>query len=559
MGVATTNEAERILATTGLLEYQKPRFKKEQFVEHGGVLCALPALLAQGLLSYKEVYTNLPKGYYGIESIILTLTIMALCRIKNPERLKQHRVGELGSLLGLDRVPEVKCLREKIKSIVGQNQAQTWNEKLVSQWLGNPTEESFYFYVDGHVRIYYGNKANLPVKYISRQKLCLSATTEYWVNDQQGLPYLVVTGELTEKLEQVLKESIIHQLMANTIIQQRQADHKEVLFTLVFDREAYHPAFFQALWQEYQIAVITYRKNVKDKWDNEDFKPFEITVINNKVTMLLCEKEVILGGFTFREIRQLSEDGTHQTPIITTHPPSLSLEMIASKMFSRWSQENFFRYLIQDFDFDKMWTYGTQELDENKQIVNPAYRQNEQQIKKIREKKGRLNAKLANQLDEIVKNTIDHIPQYSNKQKQLISQIENIEKEENIVVAKRKIISTKITLKEMPIDKKYNQLKSEHKHFINIIKMIAYRAETALVQIITPHFTRDKEEGRMLIKQLMNTPADLMPDYQNKTLIIRVAGLSANRFNQAIEELLLDLNKTETNYPGTDLRLIYTK
>ena len=126
-------------------------------------------------------------------------------------------------------------------------------------------------------------------------------------------------------------------------------------------------------------------------------------------------------------------------------------------------------------------------------------------------------------------------------------------------MAKRKIISTKITLKEMPIDKKYNQLKSEHKHFINIIKMIAYRAETALVQIITPHFTRDKEEGRMLIKQLMNTPADLMPDYQNKTLIIRVAGLSANRFNQAIEELLVDLNKTETNYPGTDLRLIYTK
>jgi len=158
------------------------------------------------------VYEDLPKGYYGMESMMLTLAIMALCRIKNPEQLKQHRVGELGALIGLDRVPEVKCLRKKIDLIVSQSKATQWNKKLMDQWLGTE-DDAFFFYIDGHVRIYYGSLARLPAKYVSRQKLCLSATTEYWVNDSDGLPYLVVTGELTEKLEQVIREKIIDHLM----------------------------------------------------------------------------------------------------------------------------------------------------------------------------------------------------------------------------------------------------------------------------------------------------------------------------------------------------------
>jgi hypothetical protein len=54
----------------------------------------------------------------------MTLAFMALSRIKNPEQLKQCRPGEIGRVLGLDRIPEVKCLREKIKFLTNQNQAK---------------------------------------------------------------------------------------------------------------------------------------------------------------------------------------------------------------------------------------------------------------------------------------------------------------------------------------------------------------------------------------------------------------------------------------------------
>ena len=45
---------------------------------------------------------------------------------------------------------------------------------------------------------------------------------------------------------------------------------------------------------------------------------------------------------------------------------------MAGKMFGRWSQENFFRYMIMDYDFDKMTEFGIEDIDENKEVVNPS-------------------------------------------------------------------------------------------------------------------------------------------------------------------------------------------
>jgi hypothetical protein len=38
---------------------------------------------------------------------------MALCRIKTIEKFRGQPPGEFGKLIGLDRAPEVRCLREK--------------------------------------------------------------------------------------------------------------------------------------------------------------------------------------------------------------------------------------------------------------------------------------------------------------------------------------------------------------------------------------------------------------------------------------------------------------
>ncbi len=162
------------------------------------------------------------------------------------------------------------------------------------------------------MRIYYGTQANLPSKYVSRQKLCLHATTEYWVNDAQGLPVLMVMGELTEKLTQVIEQQIIPQLQQTIFLKQNEEqqnisiEKKEddiPVCILIFDREAYEPKFFQRLWDKYRIAVITYRKNVKDLWENKDFLINKVVVLEQTITMQLCEKAITLEGIPFREVR----------------------------------------------------------------------------------------------------------------------------------------------------------------------------------------------------------------------------------------------------------------
>ena len=551
--MATTRSLERAMAAVGLIDQAVPVFAHHQGIANGGVLFALPALTSQGLLLYKQVYDNLSNGYYGLQSTILTLAFMALCRIKNPEQLKQHNAGELGALIGLDRVPEVRCLREKIKQVVAQNKAQQYNGILLNHWLKN--EDEFFFYIDGHVRIYYGHGASLPLKYVSRQKLCLSATTEYWVNDMEGLPYLVFMGELNEKMQEVIEHRIVPQLKINTCIAKRISTNEKVLFTLVFDRECYEPAFFQRLWTDHQIAVITYRKNVTGKWGEALFKPYKTTVIGNSVTVLLCEQQTTLGSHPFREIRSLTESG-HQTAIITTNP-DITIDQVASKMFSRWSQENYFKYLIADYNFDKMIQYGIETIDETRKIINPEYRKITHRIKKLTEKIQRQEAKFYKVIDQVHTQPIDHIITLSRKQLKATVAIETLKSDKEILQKQRADMPHKITLKDMPDATRYNKLKTESKLFMNIIKMICYRAETAMAELISPYFYKQNNEKRMLIKQLFNTPADIMVNEQNQTLTITIASLSATRYNDAIKELCTTLNQTETVFPGTNLKLIY--
>ena len=452
---------ERAIAAAGILEEAPPEFSHKQSVDNAGVLFALPALIAQGLLKYQQVYQRLSHGYYGLQSTILTLAFMALCRIKNPEQMKQQKVGELGALIGLDRVPETRCLREKIQQIVNQNKAKEYNTLLLNHWLSD--EDEFFFYIDGHVRIYHGHKANLPAKYVSRQKLCLSATTEYWVNDADGLPYLVFMGELSEKMQDVIELQIIPELKANAIIAQRINAKEKTLFTLVFDRECYQPSFFQRLWENHHIAVITYRKNVKDKWEENLFQSHAVTILGNTITALLYEQNVELGGHTFREIRCLNEGG-HQTAIITTNE-DITLAQVASKMFSRWSQENFFKYLIADYDFDKMVQYGSETIDENTKIVNPEYRKINHKIKKLAEKIHRREAKFYKVAEQINEEDIDEIPTLSRSQIQAMEAITVLQKEKETLIDARSKMQSKIMLKEMPDVTRLNKLKPESKLF----------------------------------------------------------------------------------------------
>lgn len=530
--------------------YAPSYFEPNESVLNAGVLLSIPALFSQGLNKAFKVYSPLPAGFYGLQHMLLLLCFMALCRIKNPEQLKNYPPGEWGKLLGLDRIPEAGYLRKKIKQITDQAKTGELHRALFQEWTSHLSE--FFFYIDGHVRVYHGSQANLPKRFVSREKLCLNGTTEFWVNDQQGMPLMVITGELNEKLKTAIIQAI-EGITKELNIQ--PTNNGQPVFTLIFDREAYEPAWFKFLLDNYQVAVITYRKNVKDKWLEKSFQSTDIKQLNNNVTIQLCEMGTVLNGAWFREVRKLSEGG-HQTSILTTHP-SLPIEAIAEKMFSRWTQENFFKYMSENFDFDRIIEYGFEEVSQQTTVINPSYNKISYELKKCREKRARQKAKLLNMMEKEPKQSLEQFIENIALTSDLMFKIAEYDNRIEDLKKQRSKIEPRIKIADMPKDKRYNKLKSESKMMKNAILMIAYRAETALYNTMNEFYTSNKKDGRMILKEIFKSDADLVPDYDKKTLTVIMHSLSNNRFNQVAAKLCESMNKTQTLYPNTNLTLIY--
>ena len=252
MGMGATDTLGRMMASLGKMVEAPIQFEPAVDVVNGGVLLSLPALMANGLLRHTYELFRLPPGFYGMASIFLLLAMMALCRLKHPEGLRYCAPGERGKLLGLDRAPEVKTLRRKVKILSGLQQTETRRAQLCEQWMSGPNEDSFVLYVDGHVRVYHGKQTQLPRHYVARERLCLRGTTDYWVNEMEGQPLLVINKPVDPGLLRVMREQVVPRLLHDVAHQpsEQQLDQDRLLhrFTIVFDREGYSPEFLKQCW-----------------------------------------------------------------------------------------------------------------------------------------------------------------------------------------------------------------------------------------------------------------------------------------------------------------------
>ena len=346
MGMGAVRVEERVLAAFGGLIETPTRFEPGRDVSCGGVLWALPALLANGLLHRQAEYFELPKGFYGVVHVLLLMGFLALARIKSLERLRFEPPGEWGHLLGLDRIPEVHTLRTKLGQMAQGQKVECWSAGLSEQWMAQAPELAGRLYVDGHVRVYHGHQTPMPKRYVAREKLCLRGTTDYWINDQEGRPFFVVNTPANPGLIAVLRQEIIPRLLQEVPQQPTEEELKgdpyRFRLVMIFDREGYSPELFAELWAQ-RIAAQTYRKGTLAAWPVEEFQDDEVSLPHGEQQkMKLAERGVWLGNkLWLREIRRLSSNG-HQTAVISTDFKSGRVQ-IARQMFSRWAQENWFK------------------------------------------------------------------------------------------------------------------------------------------------------------------------------------------------------------------------
>ena len=564
MGTACTRPDERVLAAFGFLNGASTQFEICRDVSFGGVLCALPALAVNGLFRHIASCLQQLRGYYSTLHVIVLLAYMALCRIKAVEQLQYQPPGELGKLLGLDRVPEVRCLRQKLAALSIDDGPQKWAGLLARDWLKAEPEMAGALYVDGHVRLYHGDLTALPKRYVSRQRLCLRGTTDYWVNDALGRPFFVVERTIDHGLLEVLKSDIVPRLLKDVPGQpteaELEADRYRARFVILFDREGYSPEFFKAMWQTHRIACITYHKFPKGAWPADEFAEVETTLPNGeRVALKLAERGTWIGdrksGLWMRETRKLTESG-HQVSLISTAFDK-SERGDSAQLFSRWSQENFFRYMMEHFAIDLLNEYGTEEIAETKRpVVNPKWRELDRQRRSVKSKLTHRQARFAAlalhpEFDEAAQ------ARWAKQKADLVEAIQQFEKELTDINDKLKTTPTHLKWDELPTDEKFQRLAPSRKQLVDTVKMVAYRAETAMASIVREKLVR-KDDARSLLRDLFRSEADLVPDLEQRVLRVDVHPMSNPRSNCAIAYLLENLNAAEFTYPGTDLRLIYS-
>lgn len=557
LGMACTRTVERILSAVGIIRGTISKFERCLDVSFGGSLLGIPALVANGLTNGIRSIFSMKEGYYSMLQLFVLLGIMALCRIKTIEQLKYESPGELGKLIGLDRIPEVRCLRKKLKELSKNDAAFKWQNVLKKYWLDSNPNLAGILYVDGHVRVYHGKSANVPKHYVSRERLCLKGITDYWINDAIGQPFFLVEKVVDNGLIQTLKNEIVPQLISD-VPNQPTADelHQNPYlhrFMLIFDREGYSPDLFKELWEKYRIACITYHKFPGEKWPESFFNETIVHMPNGeKIKMKLAEMGTFLAGKIWvREIRRLKKNG-HQTSILTTAYTHLTTQT-AAYMFSRWSQENFFKYMMQHYAIEALCQYETKIFTDTIKVVNPAWRRIERNKNSLVSKLNRRKVEYASLSlkSDADSNATENIIL---KKTELVEEIELMEKElEGIQIMQRK------TDKHIPAD----HLEGEDiiiapvtpvKTLTDAIKMIAYRAETRMAAILKEKLSNE-DEARALIREIMRTPANIIPDVEK--LKIQLHPMSTQRANRAVEYLIDILNETKTMYPGTTLKLSF--
>jgi hypothetical protein len=558
MGMGCVRVADRILAAFGGLIEAPTCFEAGRDVSCGGVLWALPALLANGLLHRQAECFQLPPGFYGVVHVLLLTGFLALARVKSLERLRFEPPGEWGHLLGLDRIPEVHTLRTKLGQMAQGQQVESWSQSLSEQWMEQAPELAGRLYVDGHVRVYHGHQTPLPKRYVAREKLCLRGTTDYWINDQAGRPFFVVNTAANPGLIAVLRQEIVPRLLQEVPQQpsaaELQADRYRCRFIIIFDREGYSPELFAELWQQ-RIACQTYRKGALEDWPEEEFQEYEVDLPQGeKQRMKLAERGVWLGHQLWvREIRHLSDNG-HQTAVISTDYQS-DLVQIARQMFSRWAQENWFKYMIEHFGLESLITYQLEPVSETTRVVNPAARALAAQIKSKTAQRSRRRAEYgAGQLTEPLEAAAAE--KYQNRQTQLRQTIEALDQELAGLKQQRKQVPAHVTLGELPPADRFQQLARAKKHLVDTIKMVAYRAETALAMSLREHLNRT-DDARALLRAIFVTAADLAPDEAAGTLTVSLHHLTNACADRLAGQLAEELNATETIFPGTQLRLVF--
>jgi hypothetical protein len=531
------------MARMGLLDDAAPMFANAKGVPNAGVLLAIPVLVDSGIFGIaRKHFCSLGPAFYGLRTTVLAFLVMALLRIKRAENLKETFPQDLGRVMGLDRAPEMKTLRRKIQQLAAGERGLGFMKALAELRSKVFSEALAFLYVDGHVRVYSG-KEKLSKAHVTQRNLSLPATTDYWVNDRDGQPVLVITTEANDAMTLMLEKVLEN---VKPLLNGQRA-------TAIFDRGGWSPKLFSTLIDS-GFDVMTYRKGKATPVPAGEFKEYTGKVDGTEVQYELADQRVTLlkGKLTMRQVTRLRENGK-QTQILTNRFDLPTIE-VPFRMFARWRQENFFKYMAEEFALDALVDYGKEQTNPDRTVPNPKLKDLNKQLRDARTEEAALEreygaAAIAN--PESKRSSMRGFKAAIGRT--LAKPLRTIRAKIKELMAHRQETPKRVSAAEANNGSPSKKLRTETKRITDVFKSVAYQAESTLYAKLSPHYRRNDQEGRTLISTALQSAADI--EVRGTQLLVTLLPLSSQHRTNAIRALCNELNASETRFPGTSLTL----
>jgi transposase len=539
---AADRSFDRHLAYLGRLDDAAPLFRTGTSIAGAGVLLALPCVLDSGLLRIsRKLYGEIGPAFYGLRTSLLTLLFMALLRIQRPEQLKQRDPAAFGRLLGLDRAPEVKTLRRQLTRLAAHHRAEQLAVELARQRVDQRGHLTGFLYIDGHVRAYHGQRPIASKAYVARRHLAMPATTDYWINDRSGDPLLMITGDLGQSLAKALPD----------LLRQVRAVVGERRVTIVFDRGGFSPKLFATMIKD-GFDVLTYRKGRCRRINERRFIRRRARLDGRRVDFLLHDQRVgfLKGKLRLRQVTRLCESG-HQTQIITSRLDLRDIE-VAWRMFDRWRQENFFKYMRQEFLLDALVDYQIEPEEPTRTVGNPQRRALDKKVRAARADLAKIERQYGSAAADHAGQRRPTMHAFKRAHSRLAAQLRTARTRLGRLIKLRRNVPKLVEVRDLN-QQTVVKLATERKHLTDIIKMVAYQAESDLLALLRPHYLRAEEEGRTLLHELFAAAGDIR--VSDRELAITLAPLSSPHRTRAAQALCDILDKSATIFPGSRLRI----
>ena len=188
---------------------------------------------------------------------------------------------------------------------------------------------------------------------------------------------------------------------------------------------------------------------------------------------------------------------------------------VAWWMFGRWCQENWFKYMDQEYGLDLLGEHGTEPDDPQREVISAAWRQLTRQLRGARATLHREEAKCAQRVIEDRK---------ARRKKPADCQgcgrcaRCRLREQQEVVAHARAKVDQLLKMREetprkIPLgqakDRDPVKLSYERKLFTDTVKLCAYEIETRLFEMALGTFRRGPFEGRALIRDILQTSGDL--------------------------------------------------